>query len=358
MIGLVNGIMWLPAIILRPFVGRIIDRRGRKAFILLGVLINGAAAAAYVFSNSVEVILAIRVFHGASFACFYPSSSTMVGDISPTSRRAEAISYFSMFLFGGLAVGPAIGEHLYQSYGADVAFVTASAFAGLGFVLATQLAESFSGEVREEKPALLHRAAAFPAVVLGFVALGAGAADAFLPLYVSRFGSGDSRLYFTTFAVTIIVVRFFTGQVADRFGRGAIIVPGALLSGIALFVLASGAEPAQIVTAAVLRGVGWGAMWPGLFALLMDRVHPGERGSATGTFTAAFDLSFGGGQILLGVILEATSFNTIFFLGGASGVVGALVFLLWRGKSEKRFPVLNDEVGLTYPADDAASASS
>lgn len=357
MVGLVNGIMWIPAIFLRPFVGRFIDRRGRKTFILLGVAINGIAAAAYAFSNSIEVILAVRIFQGASFACFYPSSSTMVGDISPTSRRAEAISYFSMFLFGGLALGPAIGEHLYQSYGANVAFITASAFAALGLVLATQLAESFVGEVREKKAPLLHRAAAFPALILIFVSLGAGAADAFLPLYVSRFGSGDSRLYFTTFAVTIIVVRFFTGQIADRFGRGSIIVPGALLSGIALFVLAAGAEPANIVTAAVLRGVGWGAMWPALFAMLMDRVHPGERGSATGSFTAAFDLSFGGGQILLGLILQATSFTTIFLLGGVSGVLGAVVFLLWQRKSEERFPPIEEEP-VTYPADGAASASS
>lgn len=356
-VGFVNGIMWVPALILRPFVGRQVDRRGRRPFILLGMGINTIAAAAYAFSNSVELILAIRIFHGASFACFYPSSSTMVGDISPYSRRAEAISYFSMFLFAGLALGPAVGEHLYQSSGAGAAFLTAAGFAGLALILSTQLGETFTGEASVTKTPLLHRAAAFPALVLGFVALGAGAADAFLPLYVSRFGTGDSRLYFTTFAITIIVVRFFTGQIADRFGRGAIIVPGALLSGGAMFVLATGAEPVQIVTAAVMRGVGWGAMWPGLFAMLIDRVHPGERGSATGTFTAAFDLSFGGGQIVLGVILEATSFATIFWLAGTSAVLGAIVFLAGRSRSEEKFPA-KDDLSATYPVDDAASASS
>jgi hypothetical protein len=68
-------------------------------------------------------------------------------------------------------------------------------------------------------------------------------------------------------------------------------------------------------------------------------------------------LSFGGGQILLGLILEATTFNTVFFLGGVSGVVGALVFLLWQGKSEEKFPTIEEEAA-TYPADGAASASS
>lgn len=354
-VGLVNGIMWVPAIILRPFVGRHMDRRGRRPFILIGTIISVAAGVGYAVSDSITVIFIIRLFHGASFACYYPSSTTMVADVLPASRRAEAFSYFSMFLFAGLALGPAIGEHLYQASGADAAFIAGAVASAAAMLLVSRLPETFRGEEPEAKVPLLHRAAAFPALILGLVAFGAAAADAFLPLYVSKFGDGDSRLYFTTFAVTIIAVRFFTGRIADRFGRGAIIVPGAFLSAAAMFVLAGGADPAHILWAAVLRGIGWGALFPGLFAMLMDRIRPGERGSATGTFTAAFDLSFGGGQILLGAILQATSFDTIFVLGGISGIAGGIVWIVGKKRSEERFPPLDEVI---YPADGAASASS
>ena len=54
-------------------------------------------------------ILAVRLLHGLAISSFYPSATTLTADISPDSRRAEALSYFSMFLYAGFAVGPGFG---------------------------------------------------------------------------------------------------------------------------------------------------------------------------------------------------------------------------------------------------------
>jgi predicted MFS family arabinose efflux permease len=73
----------------------------------------------------------------------------------------------------------------------------------------------------------------------------------------------------------------------------------------------------------------------------MNRVRTGERGSATGSFTAAFDLAFAGGQILLGVVLEATSFGTVFIIGGISAFLGGVFYILGKARSDQKFPELS-----------------
>jgi MFS family permease len=341
-VGLVVGIMLGPAVILRPLVGRHIDRRGRRTFLITGFVVSAVACAGYAAFTNIAVIFAFRLLHGVAMASFYPSASTMTGDIAPVGRRAEALSYFSMFLFAGIALGPALGETLYRSRGAAAAFGAAAALAVAGLILAVQLRESApQRDPVGPKPPLLHRAALFPAAVLGLVAMASGGLHAFIPLYVvaeGANGAGDSRWFFGVYAVTIMVLRIFVGRVADRYGRGVVVVPGTLLCGAASFLVAASASQAALIGAALLFGLGWGAMFPGLFALIMDRVEARERGSAMGTFTAAFDVAFGGGQILLGVILEAFGFTTIFVLGGVSAISSAAVFLALRSRSDARFP--------------------
>lgn len=341
MVGLVVGILLVPAVFLRPWMGRLIDARGRKVFIVGGLVVSFLSIAGYGMAPNIPTIFLLRLLHGAAMASFYPGATTLAGDLSPTDRRAEAFSYFSMFLFAGIALGPIIGEHFYIGTGPSAAFGVAAATAVVGALIALRLPNVVPTDVPQKGP-LLHRAALFPAVVLGSVALTSGGLHAFIPLYVVETGGGDSRWFFALYAAVIIVLRTFVGRVADRFGRSVIVVPGTFLCGAASFVLVGGSGQARLVAAAILFGLGWGAMFPGLYALIMDRVSMGERGSATGTFTAAFDLAFGGGQVVLGSVLEATSFATIFALGGISASLGGIFYMLRKKDSDARFPAMQE----------------
>lgn len=336
LVGLVVGIMLVPAVVLRPLMGRMIDTQGRKLFISLGFLISVLACLGYSLVPTIAGILALRLVHGAAMASFYPGASTLTADISPVRRRAEAFSYFSMFLFAGMALGPIAGEQIYHSSGASATFLAAAAVAALGLALALNIRDPHSPSRPASRQPLLHRAALFPAAILGMVALASGGMHAFIPLYVSDH-AGDSRFFFATYAVVIVILRMFVGRIADRYGRGVIIVPGCVLCGLSSLLLATSASRTNLIAVGILFGLGWGSMFPGLFALIMDRVHTGERGSATATFTAAFDVAFGGGQILLGAILEATSFGVIFVLGGLSAAAAGAVFVGLKPAYEARF---------------------
>ena len=55
-------------------------------------------------------LMPLRALMGVGEAALFVGASTIVVESTPTHRRAEAASYLSLSVFGGLSVGPIIGE--------------------------------------------------------------------------------------------------------------------------------------------------------------------------------------------------------------------------------------------------------
>lgn len=337
-VGIALGAVSATAIVARPLVGREVDRQGRKLFVLLGLGLSSLACLVYPLASLLWVVVAVRLIHGIALASFYPGASTFTADIAPPGRRAETLSLFSMSLHGGSAAGPTLGEYLVAHWGFSVAFQAAAVLGGIGFLLALKLREPARQAWPHSRMRLLNRAVAFPSAVLGLAAL-SWAALAFVPLYLAG-GRGRSGFFYLVMSITIVVLRPFVGKAADRFSRSAVIIPGILFSATSMATIALGTSVVTLVAGAVLFGLGWGALFPGLFTLAIDRVPEWERGSATGTFTAAFDLSFGVGQALLGLILDLAGFRMLFSVAAAGTTIALVAYLTLRRRSEARFPAL------------------
>lgn len=332
--GIVLGGYFPSAILLRPFVGREIDRKSRKLFIAVGLIFSAVACFGYPFAKSLVPLLAVRLLHGVSVASFYSAAAAVTADIAPSSRRGEALSYFSMLLYAGSAVGPFLGKSLIANGGFRLGFWTASGLAAAGLLISLFLTEPHRERPADAPRRLLHPAVTFPGVILTLASIG-WAATSFIPLYaVSNF-----PVYFLTSSITTLIMRLFVGRVADRFGRAAVIVPGVFVVVVALGVLAIGPTTRLLITGALLFGIGWSALYPGLLSLTIDRVPPWERGSAMGTLTAAFDLSTGIGQPALGLVLEQTSFPILFITGAIGPLAAGAGFLAWRKRSDAVYPV-------------------
>ena len=57
-------------------------------------------------------MLALRGVMGIGEAAVFVGAATLVADLSPRDRRAEGASYFSVAVFGGIGIGPIVGEAL------------------------------------------------------------------------------------------------------------------------------------------------------------------------------------------------------------------------------------------------------
>ena len=61
----------------------------------------------------------------------FVGAATLIADMSPRARRAEGASYFSVAVFGGIGIGPIIGEAVLADDNFERAFVIAGTFAFL-----------------------------------------------------------------------------------------------------------------------------------------------------------------------------------------------------------------------------------
>ena len=97
-VGLVVGAFAFSAVLVRPLVGPIGDRRGRRLLIVVGAGIVALSVAGYVVAESLWLLILLRLVSGLGEACFYVGAASVVNDLAPEERRGEAVSYFSLAL--------------------------------------------------------------------------------------------------------------------------------------------------------------------------------------------------------------------------------------------------------------------
>ena len=68
---------------LLPFIGKASDRRGRKGFLLTGLLFYTLASVGYLLANSMVALILIMTFQGVATAMVQPVAMAYVGDLTP-----------------------------------------------------------------------------------------------------------------------------------------------------------------------------------------------------------------------------------------------------------------------------------
>jgi MFS family permease len=344
MIGVFIGAFSITALLLRPAIGRALENGGRIRFLMAGGAISAGASIGYALLNSIGWLLAVRLFHGIAVACYYTAASTLVADGAPDERRGEALSYFSMMLYLGFAIGPAAGLALREVAGFSAVFGVTAALGGVAIVVPLVIREPPLPHAPEtieiERRPLLNRAALFPAGVLLTGAFAFAAAINFSADYATERGIDGRGLYFPAMALTVIVTRVVAGRLSDRYGRVVVAAPGLALVGIGMFVEAAASSIVPLVASAILFGAGFGALFPTLMAFAVDRVPARERGSAMATYTAAIDLGIGAGAPLLGAVKGAAGYPAMYVVSGAIALIGVAILLVGaRGPTPASLPL-------------------
>lgn len=310
MVGVAVGAFFPAAVLLRPVIGTGLDSWGRRPFLLAATAVATIASGLFFIAGSVWIVVLLRLFQGFAGAAYYTGAATVATDIGPQERRAEVISLFSLFLYGGFAIGPAIGEWLVGLGSYPLVWGTAAVLSGVSFVLALGLPETLSPseEKNGSRFGLSSRAVA-PGLVLMCAASGYTAITSFAPLYAREIGMGSSGGLYVTFSLTILGVRILTRKLADRHGHLAIVMPGLIGTAIGLTLLATLQIPVAAYIGIAVYAVGFAALFPALMAFTADRVPESQRGSALATFTLFFDLGAGIGSYVVGIIAQSYGFG-------------------------------------------------
>ncbi len=334
-VGLAMGAFALTAVLLRPYSGRISDRKGRRVLIIGGGVTVGLTMLAYALTNSLGPLLGLRLLTGVGEAAFYVGVATVVNDLAPESRRGEAISYFSVALFSGLALGPIVGETVLQSMGFDPVWAVAGFSSIIAGLVGLGVPETRPARTGPEQTAFINKAALRPGTVLATHIWSLATFSSFVPLYALDLGLSGSRFVFAMQSVIILSIRSLGARLPDVLGprRSATTALACTMGG--LLLMAAWGQTAGLFVGTALFSIGHALAFPALMTLAIRGAPAAERGSVVGTFTAFFDAAFGVGAISAGAIAAALGYRGAFAGAGLIALVG-LVLLLGYAREDRR----------------------
>ena len=330
--GLVSGFLAFTALFFRPFMGWLTDAWRRRPLVLIGTSCYSLASVVYLLSGTIPVLLFGRLVHGFGLSCYSTAASAYVADIAPPRRRGEAVGLFSATQAIGLIMGPTIGFILIGESGFHRLFYFSAGLAFIAFLISFFARERRPSWQIRHQPWTLRTGIVSPdALPMAWMALcmgmGFGSVSAFISIFSRSRGLQNPGLYFMVQAIALLVSRMLAGRVTDRHGRSATIVPGIIMIAIAQGLLPLAHSFFHFAISASLFGFGYGAAQPATMALLIDRVRPEQRGLATGTYYAGFDVGISLGSILLGVVSEMWGFGVMWPVSAACTLLGLAGFL-------------------------------
>ena len=348
-VGVAVGAFSVGAVLLRPFAGRIGDRVGRRILIVFGGVVVGTAGLLYVFASALVPLVVVRVLAGVGEAAFFVGAASMITDLAPEERRGEAISYWSIAVYGGLAFGPLLGNILLDDDHFDRVWLTSATLAfvagAIGLFTHEVIALNRETAVGASRPPLISRAALAPGAVLFLGLIGLAGFTEFVPLYVKEIGMEDSSVVFLVYGCLILAVRLLGAKVPDRIGPLKAGTIATATAAVGLLIMAAFAEPAGLYAGTVVFSIGMSFLYPAMLTLALTGLADNERGSAVGTVSSFFDLSQGVGALALGVVAALTGYRGAFAAGALLGVA-ALVVLRTSNDTRTRAPVDHDAVAI------------
>src|SRR5206468_2126626 len=126
-IGLVMGTSGLAGLVSVLAVGALLDRFGRRIFLLGGIATMSAASGAFLLVGRIgPAIFVLRAVQGLAFAAGFNAASTLAAEFAPEGRRAAALGLFGVSTPATHALAPTLGEQLVRLGGFPALFVAAT----------------------------------------------------------------------------------------------------------------------------------------------------------------------------------------------------------------------------------------
>jgi len=327
-IGVLVGAMSASSIVLRPLVGRILLRAHEKGFMIAGALIYAFSSIAYLVSKPFWPFLIVRILQGIGLALFATASFTLILRISPEARRGQSLSYFYLAFNIAFALAPYLGMLLINHFGFPVLFLACAGLSLCSLFITMRLekrpVDPLDAPPMQSQPFLSREA--LPAAIMAFMAsMIWGAVTAFLPLYALSHGVANPGLFFAALAITLIVARSFGGRILDMYSREKVLLPCLVAQIVAMALLAFSRNLPMFVLVAVIWGMGNAFLYPSLVAFATD-LAGSSRGPAIGTYLALGDLGAGMGSVIMGIILQWTSYPIMFLSLAFTGAINLLYF--------------------------------
>jgi MFS family permease len=336
--------------------GYTLDRFGRRLSIAAGIglgVLGAVVAALSIASGSFLFFLAGLAIFGFTRAAAL-MGRFVAAEVSPPDTRGRAISYVILGGTVGSVIGPWLADpssRLAEVFGLNelagpyiialAAFVLSSALIlftlhpeprDVGREIAARYPETLvhngasrsTGEILRNPTALT----AIVSMVFGQVVMIALMGITSLHMIDHRHTLDAVGAVFSAHTFGMFAPSIITGQLLDRWGRGPVILAGAILLGVSCAIAPIWLEVAPIAFALFLLGLGWNFCYVGGSTLLADVLTPDERARTQAANDVLIALTTALASYLSGEIFAAGGYTLAGIVGAVASLV-PLAFVAW-----------------------------
>jgi MFS family permease len=311
-----------------PLMGNLADHVGRKRMLMTASLLFIAFSLLYGVIRVVPLLLVIAIIHGSLWSGLIASASAIMSDFIPETRRNEGLAYWGLASTAAIALAPAAGLTIYEHFGWVALCSELAVLSLLTFTWASQL------PVTHETIATAHSlreawdiTTIRPALSLSVICFGYGGVTSYVAILSRERGIRPESLFFTIFALSIVVVRVFTSRLGDRLGPKTMLYPSYASIPISFAILSFATRPWQLVLSATLFGIGMGGAYPAFANFLLMNTDPKRRARTFGSIVMAFDTGIAVGSLSIGAIGQRYSLGTAFAVAAALSCLAIPIFM-------------------------------
>jgi len=341
MVGFINSAFLLTTGVFAFPLGMLADRWGRKLVVTGGILISLITSFLLAVSGAPWQLLLIYLLFGLGLAAIGPTLMAYVADLSPPTHLGRSYGAYTLSIYSGMSLGPALGGWIAGWLGFRLLFVAAAGLTGLVLLLAlvflprSDAAPHHSPNSPQNLSTWRQLLRNRPLLGCWLITLGGcfglGAFVTFAPLYMKEqsLSVGDIGLVFALQAAINALSRIPFGRLSDRSrSRWVQAMVGFLALGasLAAFGLATTLPGFLLATSAL--GLAMGLGFTPVGALIAEVVPPMDRGLAMGGYNTCIYLGMMISSAVMGVVIGWLGYAWTYALMGLIVALSAGGFYL------------------------------
>ena len=338
-IGMIFGSFSLARTFFLPYFGRLSDKKGRKPFIITGLFSYALISLAFIFSDTVEMLILIRLFQGFASAMIMPVVQAYVGDFTPPGKEGFVMGLFNMSIFLGLSIGPMMGGLINDHFNLTSTFVCMGSLSLVAFFLCLFLLPSTKEErvhTDTRKPMVWRQILKDQTIaVLFFFRLAYTACIGIIWGFLPVLGATEMSLSSTAIGFLVMegvmisgLMHVPMGYLSDRIDRRGMIAFGGLLVAGAIFSFFWVKGFWGLFNASLIFGLGGGICMPAIMAVAVVKGNSTDAmGSVMALLTVAHSLGMLAGSLMAGLMMDVFSLRYAFPFGGIL-MTGCVLYLI------------------------------
>lgn len=348
-IGIVLSGYTVAALIVRPFCGYVVDSFSRKKVLMLCLSGFAVFFAGYIAAGTILMFAICRTLHGGPFGAVTVANSTCAIDVLPSSRRNEGIGLYGLSNNFAMAIAPSIGIYLHNMVDSYmilfwIAFVVAISAVLIAWTIRLPEKDIIRNKEKLSLDRFFLTRAWLLAINIAMFGFCWGVLSNYLAIYSKEVLSitGGTGTYFALLSMGLFSSRLqgrkalSQGKLTQNAAEGMLIS----LVGFTLFVAIP--HPVAYYLSAILIGLGNGHLYPAFLNMFVHVARHDQRGTANSSILTGWDLGFGIGCLLGGIVAEHFGYTATFWMVAAENAVSVLLFFLASRQFFERRKILQD----------------